>query len=131
MATSDAVDATGDEPGPSTGGSIGIAIAQLVLIPVLAIVGFGFLFVGVGLSPQGGEVITGRDMAVLVLYGFIGLTLLVLLIGAPTLLIARGSDRPALARKAARIPLIFAGISALILVGLAIAGFVFDQVAAV
>lgn len=111
---------------------IGIAIVQLVLVPVLFLIGFGFLFVGMGLNPDSaGEVVTLRDAVILGLYAVIFLTVLTLLIGAPTLLVARKSGHPRLERWAAYIPLGLAAVSTIILLGLAIAGFGFDQLAGV
>jgi hypothetical protein len=118
--------------GLGRGQGLGIAIAQLTLVPVLFFIGFGFMFVGIGLSPDGGEAITLRDGFVLALYLFVMLTVLLLLIGGPTLLLARrGGRRPLLERRAAYIPLGFAAVSTVILIGLGIAGWVFDQVAGV
>lgn len=120
-------------PRTLTGGwGIAIAVAQLMLVPVLFFVGFAFLFVGMGLSPDStGNASTVRDVVLLVLYAVVFLTVLLLLIGAPTLLIARRSSRARLRRRAAYVPLGFVAGSVLILIGLGIAGFVFGQFAGI
>lgn len=117
----------------SKGRRIGIAVLQLALVPVFFFIGFGFMFVGMGLNPDsGGESLSLHDGVVLGLYGVVFLTvLLLLLIGAPTLLIANERARARLQRRAAYIPLGFAAASAVILAGLWVTGLLFDRAAGV
>lgn len=123
---------SGPAPPWSSGRSTAIAILQWLLVPVLSFVAFGFFFVGVGLSPDStAGAVTVRDGVILALYGIVLVTVLLLLVGAPTQMLARRAGRHRLERRAAYVPLSLAAVSALIMIGLAIAGFVFGQVAGV
>lgn len=109
--------------------SVGIALSQLGLVPVLFFFGFAFLFVGMGASPDStAATLTVRDGVLIALYGTIFLTVLMLPVGALTLFVARKSR---LGRWAAYLPLGLAGLAVVILTGLGIAGFVFDQLAGI
>lgn len=113
----------------TVGRSVGIALGQLVLVPVLFFFGFAFFFVGMGASPDStAAMLTVRDGVLIALYGTVFLTVLMLPVGALTLLVARKSR---VGRWAAYLPLGFAGASVVILTGLGIAGMVFDQLAGI
>lgn len=107
-----------------------VVVAQLVLAPVLGLVAFGFAFVGYGLSPDGGDAVGLQDAVVLGLYVVVLATVIALPAGAVVGVIASRSGRPAVARRAAVVPLAMAAVSGVILLGLLIAATAFGQVPA-
>lgn len=110
-----------DPPALTRGSVVAIGIVQLLLAPALFFIGFGFLFVGAGINPDSTTVGVGEGIA-LALYGVVALTVLMLLTGGVTLLAAGKSSSSRWVRRAAYVPLGFAGASVIILVGLGIAG---------
>lgn len=81
-----------------------------------------------GPNSRASAMLTVRDGVLLALYGTVFLTVRMLPVGALTLLVAR---RSRVERRAAYLPLSFAGASVVILTGLGIPGLVFDQLAGV
>ncbi len=116
---------TGHDEGLSQRAAVGSTVAQLVLLPVIAFAALGLAFFGYGLTEDSGA---AANVVVITLYLIVGITILLLVVGTPTLWIARRAGRSKLACRAARVPLRFAVVSAAILLGLYVAGAAFDRV---
>ncbi len=115
----------GQEEGLSRRSAIGSSIAQLLLLPVIAFVAVGLAFFGYGLTEDSS---TTANVVVLALYLIVGVTILLLAVGTPTMWLARRSGNSKLACRAARVPLRLAIVAVTILLGLYIAGAAFDLV---
>jgi hypothetical protein len=106
-----------------------VGIVQLLLALPLAVTAFGFLFVGMGLGP--GDTVSVADVVVLGLYLVLGVSVLALLAGGVTLLVAGGLGRheSRTVRRVVSVPLWLAGASVAILAVLWLLATVFERTA--
>jgi hypothetical protein len=118
-----------DGPPVSRTRAVVVGIVQLLLALPLAVTAFGFLFVGMGLGP--GDTVSVADVVVLGLYLVLGVSVLALLAGGVTLLVAGGLGRheSRTVRRVVSVPLWLAGASVAILAVLWLLATVFERTA--